>query len=326
MMGPARLAPLHIRIITPGFYSPMSDSFTPDRVRLAWIGLGVMGSSMCGRLLDAGYQIVVHNRTRSKADPLVARGAVWAETPREAAATADIVFSIVGTPADVREVTLGECGSLAGALSGVTLVDMTTSEPSLAREIAAKATGRGVNAMDAPVSGGDIGARNGTLSIMVGGDRATFERLTPCWQAMGAKWVWQGEAGAGQHAKMVNQTLIGGNMVGVCEALLYAHRAGLDLDAVLESVASGAAGSWSLSNLGPRIVRGDFAPGFSVEHFLKDMDIVLEEARRMNLKLPGVELAQRLYREVEANGGARSGTQALILALAKMNDVEWPRA
>jgi 3-hydroxyisobutyrate dehydrogenase len=303
----------------------MSEAFTPDRARLAWIGLGVMGSSMCGRLLDAGYQIAVHNRTRSKSDPLVARGAVWAETPREAAVGADVIFSIVGAPADVREVTLGERGSLAGAAGGATLVDMTTSEPSLAQEIAAVAADRGVTAMDAPVSGGDIGARNGTLSIMVGGDRDTFERLTPCWQAMGAKWVWQGEAGAGQHAKMANQTLIGGNMVGVCEALLYAHRAGLDLETVLESVASGAAGSWSLSNLGPRILRGDFAPGFMVEHFLKDMGIVLEEARRMNLQLPGVELAQRLYREVEASGGARSGTQALILALAKISGVEWPR-
>jgi 3-hydroxyisobutyrate dehydrogenase len=303
----------------------MSDSFTPDRARLAWIGLGVMGSSMCGRLLDAGYRIAVFNRTRSKADALVARGATWTDSPREAAAKADVVFSIVGAPADVREVTLGERGSLAGASSGATLVDMTTSEPSLAQEIARAAADRGVTAMDAPVSGGDIGARNGTLSIMVGGDHATFDRLTPCWQAMGAKWVWQGEAGAGQHAKMVNQTLIGGNMVGVCEALLYAHRAGLNLNAVLESVSSGAAGSWSLSNLGPRIVRGDFAPGFMIEHFLKDMGIVLEEARRMNLKLPGVELAQRLYREVEAQGGARSGTQALILALAKISGVEWPR-
>ncbi len=302
----------------------MFDLFTPDSTRLAWIGLGVMGSSMCARLMDAGYPVTVHNRTRAKADPLLARGATWAESPREAAANADVVVSIVGYPADVREVTLGERGALGAMSAGGVFVDMTTSQPSLAQEIDAAAADRGVIALDAPVSGGDIGARNGTLSIMVGGDRPTFERLTPCWQAMGAKWVWQGPAGAGQHTKMVNQTLIGGNMVGVCEALLYAHRAGLELETVFESVASGAAGSWSLSNLGPRIIRGDFAPGFFVEHFLKDMGIVLEESRRMNVKLPGVELAQRLYSELKAQGHARSGTQSLVLALAKMNDVVWP--
>jgi 3-hydroxyisobutyrate dehydrogenase len=302
----------------------MSNVFTPDRTRLGWIGLGVMGSSMCGRLMDAGYRATVHNRTRAKAEPLLARGAAWADSPRDAAANADVVFAIVGTPADVREVTLGERGALGALSAGSVFVDMTTSQPSLAQEMAAAAAERGVAVLDAPVSGGDVGARNGTLSIMVGGDREAFERLTPCWQAMGAKWVWQGTAGAGQHAKMVNQTLIGGNMVGVCEALLYAHRAGLDLERVFESVASGAAGSWSLSNLGPRIIRGDFAPGFMVEHFLKDLGIVLEESRRMNLKLPGVELAQRLYSELKSQGHGRSGTQSLVLALAKISDVEWP--
>ncbi|HYO24714.1 MAG TPA: NAD(P)-dependent oxidoreductase [Lacipirellulaceae bacterium] len=297
---------------------------SPQQTRIGWIGLGVMGSSMCGRLLEAGYPVAVHNRTRAKAEPLLARGATWADTPREVAAAADVVFSIVGYPADVREVTLGPCGSLAGLSPGGVLVDMTTSEPALAVEIAAAAALRGVAALDAPVSGGDVGARTGALSIMVGGDRAAFERLAPCWQVMGAKWIWQGPAGAGQHAKIVNQTLIGGNMVGVCEALLYAHRAGLDLNTALESIASGAAGSWSLSNLGPRIIRGDFAPGFYVEHFLKDMQIALQEAARMNLKLPGLELAQRLYQEVAAQGHGRRGSHALMLALARMNDVVWP--
>ncbi len=300
-----------------------SEPLSPDRARLAWIGLGVMGSSMCGRLLDAGYRIVVHNRTRAKAEPLLALGAEWADTPREAAADADAAFSIVGYPADVREVTLGEQGLLAGLRSGSMLVDMTTSEPALAVEIAQAAAERNVAAVDAPVSGGDVGARNGTLSIMAGGDREAFQRLVPCWQALGSKWVWQGPAGAGQHTKVVNQTLIAGNMIGVCEALLYAQRAGLNLDSVLESVASGAAGSWSLSNLAPRMIRGDFAPGFYVEHFLKDLDIALQEARHMHLNLPGLELAERLYRGVAAQGHERSGTQALIQALATINGVEW---
>jgi 3-hydroxyisobutyrate dehydrogenase len=303
---------------------PMTpDALTPDKARLAWIGLGVMGSSMCGRLMDAGYRVTVHNRTRAKAEPLLARGAEWADTPRAAAAEADAAFSIVGFPADVRAVALGADGMLAGLRSGSVLVDMTTSEPALAVEIARAAAERDVAAVDAPVSGGDIGARNGTLSIMVGGDRGAFDRLLPCWQAMGSKWVWQGPAGAGQHAKVVNQTLIAGNMVGVCEALLYAQRAGLNLDSVLESVGSGAAGSWSLANLAPRMIRGDYAPGFYVEHFLKDLDIALQEARHMHLNLPGLELAERLYRGVAAQGHARSGTQALIQALATMNGMEW---
>ncbi len=202
---------------------------------------------------------------------------------------------------------------------------MTTSQPSLAVDIARAAAERGVQAIDAPVSGGDVGGAAGTLSIMIGGASKTVEALEPCWKAMGSKWVRQGGPGAGQHAKMANQTLIGGNMVGVCEALLYAYRAGLDLETVLESVASGAAGSWSLSNLGPRIIRGDFAPGFFIEHFLKDMGIILEEARRMELKLPGVELAQRLYETAAAEGYGRSGTHALMLALAKMNGVDWEK-
>jgi len=297
---------------------------TPDRVRLGWIGTGVMGASMCGRLMDAGYAATVYNRTRAKAEPLVSRGAKWADSPREVAVAADVVFSIVGFPVDVREATLGPDGALAGCRAGSALVDMTTSQPALAEEIAQAAAKRGVMALDAPVSGGDVGARGGTLSIMVGGDRETFEALIPCWQAMGSKWVWHGAAGAGQHAKLVNQTLIGGSMVGVCEALLYAHRAGLNMDAVMESVASGAAGSWSLSNLGPRIISGNFAPGFMIEHFLKDLGIILEEARRMNLKLPGVELAQRLYDTAKAEGYGKNGTHALMLALAKMNGVEWP--
>ena len=285
-----------------------------------------MGASMCGRLIDAGFSLTVQNRTRSKTDPLVAKGAKLASTPAEAAANADVTFTMVGHPHDVREVTLGAEGVLAGCPEGAMLVDMTTSEPTLAEEIAAAAAERGVVAIDAPVSGGDVGARQGTLSIMIGGDAEAVEALQPCWQAMGKTWIRQGGPGAGQHTKMMNQTLVAAGMVGICEALLYAHRAGLDLNTALESVSSGAAGSWALSNLAPRIVRGDFAPGFFVEHFLKDLAIVLEESRRMNLALPGVALAEQLYRAAAGQGHLRDGTQSLILALAKISGFDWQSA
>ena len=303
----------------------MTEKFSPQ-TRVGWIGTGVMGVSMCGHLLDAGYTVTLFSRTRSKAEPLTARGAVWADSPRAVAEQSDVVFAIVGFPQDVREVLLADKGALTGAVPGTVLVDMTTSEPSLAVEIAERAAEMGVVSIDAPVSGGDVGARNGTLSIMIGGDQATVERLEPFWQAMGSTWVWQGGPGAGQHTKMVNQTLIASNMVGVCEALLYGYRSGLDLERVLESVASGAAGSWSLSNLAPRIIAGEFEPGFYVEHFIKDMNLALAEARRMNVTLPGLALAEQLYQSLVANGHHHRGTQALVLALAELSDIEWPMA
>jgi 3-hydroxyisobutyrate dehydrogenase len=295
----------------------------PAGVQLAWIGTGVMGAAMCGHLLDAGYSVTVHTRTRARAEPLLARGARWADTPREAAAAADVVFSIVGYPEDVRSVILGPDGVLAGARPGTTIVEMTTSEPSLAVEIYERAKERGVDAIDAPVSGGDVGARNATLSIMVGGDEEAVDRVRPLLQLLGTTIVRQGGPGAGQHAKMVNQILIASGMIGVCEALLYGYRAGLDLERVLESVASGAAGSWSLSNYGPRMLAGDFEPGFVVEHFIKDMGIALAEARRMRLALPGLALAQQLYIALEAQGAGRKGTHSLVLALARLSDLEW---
>jgi 3-hydroxyisobutyrate dehydrogenase len=293
-------------------------------MKIAWIGTGVMGASMCGRLMDAGHSAVVNNRTRKKTDALVERGAAWADSPKAAAEGADVVFLMVGHPSDVRECILGADGALAGCRPGTILVDMTTSQPALAVEIACEAEQRGVKSIDAPVSGGDVGARGGMLSIMIGGDAAAVEQLEPFWKAMGSKWVRHGGPGAGQHAKMVNQTLVAAGMVGICEALLYAHRAGLDLNKVLESVSSGAASSWALLNLAPRIIRGDFAPGFYVEHFLKDLKIILEESKRMKLQLPGVELAERLYQEAAALGHGRSGTQSLIFALAKLNGEDWP--
>jgi 3-hydroxyisobutyrate dehydrogenase len=230
---------------------------------------------------------------------------------------------MVGFPADVREVVLGPDGVLSAARPGSVVVDMTTSEPSLAVEIFEAGRARDVATLDAPVSGGDVGARNAALSIMVGGDEATVERVRPLLELMGTTIVHQGPAGAGQHTKMVNQTLIATGMIGVCEALLYAFKTGLDPERVLASVGGGAAGSWSLTNYAPRMLKGDFAPGFYVEHFLKDMEIALAEARRMNLALPGLALAHELYLALRAQGGGRNGTQSLILALARLSDVDW---
>ena len=293
--------------------------------RIGWIGTGVMGSSMCGHLLDAGYRATIFNRTAAKCQGLVDRGAALAKSPREVAENSDVVFSIVGFPADVRAVTLGIDGTLAGSRPGTILVDMTTSEPALAVEIHEQAKRKGVGAVDAPVSGGDIGAREARLSIMVGGDAGDVASVLSLFQCMGKTIEHQGGPGAGQHAKMVNQILIASNMIGVCEALLYGYKAGLDLEKTLRSVGGGAAGSWSLNNLGPRILAGRFDPGFFVEHFLKDMGIALAEARRLQLSLPGLALADTLYRAVEAQGHGRDGTHALMLALARLSNVEWPQ-
>jgi 3-hydroxyisobutyrate dehydrogenase len=295
----------------------------PGTTRVGWIGTGVMGSSMCRHLMKKGFAVTVSNRTPEKAQPLLDQGAVWGDTPQQVAQNSDIIFSIVGYPSDVREVTLGPTGTLAGVRPGVVLVDMTTSQPALAVEIAEAAAAKGAAAVDAPVSGGDVGAREGRLSIMIGGDADIVQALMPCWEAMGTTIVHQGGPGAGQHTKMVNQTLIASNMVGVCEALLYGFRAGLDLDTVMKSVASGAAGSWSLSNLGPRIIQNQFDPGFFVEHFIKDMRIALDEANRMGLALPGLALARQLYQALAAQGHSRDGTHALQLALSSLSGIDW---
>ena len=296
----------------------------PGRTRIGWIGLGVMGAPMCGHLRAAGYETSVFSRTREKARPLLDAGAVWAESPEDVAQRSDVTFSLVGFPADVREVVLGGRGALAGCAPGSVLVDMTTSAPALAREIARAAQARGVHSVDAPVSGGDVGAREARLSIMVGGAAEAVAAVRPLLEVMGRTVVHQGGPGAGQHTKLVNQTLIASNMVGVCEGLLYALRAGLDPERVLESVASGAAGSWSLANLAPRMLAGDFAPGFFVEHFLKDMSLALEEADRMGLELPGLALARRVYAHLAATGRGRDGTQALVLALGELSGLSWP--
>ena len=298
---------------------------SPSTHRIGWIGCGVMGSSMCANLMRAGFSATVYNRSRAKAEALLSQGARWADSPRAVAAECDAIFSIVGYPADVREVLLGGNGALSGCRPGAFLVDMTTSEPSLAVEIAAAAALRGVYSVDAPVSGGDVGAREARLSIMIGGDARAVAALAPCWQAMGKTIVHHGGPGSGQHAKMVNQTLIASGMVGLCEALLYAYKAGLDLEKVLLSVGGGGASSWSLLNYGPRMLQGNFAPGFFIDHFLKDLGIVLAESKRMNLMMPGTALAEQLYRGAQAQGRGRDGTHALLLALAEMTGVRWPR-
>ena len=295
----------------------------PGKTRVGWVGTGVMGTSMCGHILAAGYPVTVFNRTPAKVEPLLAKGAVLASNPAEVSASSDVVFTIVGYPADVRSVVLGPEGLLSRAAPGSILVDMTTSQPSLAVEIHEAALDRGVHAVDAPVSGGDIGAREARLSIIVGGEVAVAEVLKPLFELMGKTIVYQGPAGSGQHTKMVNQILIATNMIGVCEALLYAYKAGLNLDHVLQSVGSGAAGSWSLNNLGPRIIANRFEPGFFVEHFLKDMAIALDESRRMGLALPGLALGEQLYRAVASQGHARDGTHALMLALAQLSGIDW---
>jgi 3-hydroxyisobutyrate dehydrogenase len=279
---------------------------------IAFIGTGVMGRSMAGHLLTAGYSLKVYNRTRSKADDLVSAGATWCDTPGLAATGADIVITIVGFPKDVEEVYLGNGGILENTKSGALLIDMTTSSPLLAKKISAAAAEKGIGSLDAPVSGGDLGAKEARLSIMVGGTQADFDRALPCFEIMGKNIQRQGEAGSGQYTKMVNQIAIAGGMMGITEAMAYAKKSGLDPFQVLKSIETGAAGSWSLSNLSPRALKGDFAPGFFVKHFIKDMRIAIESADEMGLELPGLKLAKSLYDKLAAQGGEDNGTQALL--------------
>jgi 3-hydroxyisobutyrate dehydrogenase len=279
---------------------------------------------MAGHLLDAGHDVVVFNRTRDRAGALLDRGARWADSPAELAGGVEIVFLMLGYPDDVRETVLGGGRLLEAMPSGALLIDMTTSVPTLAAEIATAARDRGVAALDAPVSGGDVGARNATLVIMAGGDRDAFERAYPLLSRLGRKVTLHGGAGSGQHTKMMNQIAIAAGMIGVCESLLYAHRAGLDVEQALDTIKDGAAGSWSLSNYGPRVLAGDLEPGFKIDHFLKDLGIALSEARRLNLALPGTALAEQLYLAARSQDLGAKGTQALALALARLSGEEWP--
>jgi 3-hydroxyisobutyrate dehydrogenase len=300
------------------------SSTAPQQARIGWIGTGVMGKSMCGHLITAGFPTTVYSRTKEKAEVLLAAGASWAATPADVAGGSDVIFSMVGFPQDVRDVYFSENGVLKGARPGALLVDMTTTEPTLAREIQARAAERGCDAVDAPVSGGDVGARNQTLSIMVGGDKGAVDRVMPLFQILGKNIVHQGGPGAGQHTKMCNQIVIAGTMIGVCESLVYAYRAKLNPESMLQSIRTGAAGCWTLENLAPRVLKGNFDPGFIVEHFIKDMGIALSEAQRMRLAMPGLALVHQLYLALQAQGHGRRGTHALVLALEHISNLERP--
>ncbi|TMW63203.1 hypothetical protein Poli38472_002144 [Pythium oligandrum] len=308
----------------PMFQSQALDLMGGSRMKLrvGWIGVGIMGRSMCSHLLNNGYEVTVYNRSANKCNQLREKGARVVNSPAEVAQYSDIVFVIVGYPSDVRSVIMDpHTGILSRMKVGGIVVDMTTSEPSLAKEIYEAAKAKGVSTLDAPVSGGDVGAREGTLSIMVGGDVDAVYATTPFFNIMGKNVRHMGGAGAGQHTKMVNQILIATNMIGVVEGLLYAKKSGLDMNEAIRAVSAGAAGSWSISNMGPRIAKRNFDPGFFVEHFLKDMGIALKEAERMNLSLPGLALANQLYIAVKAQGHGRLGTQALMLALEQLNGI-----
>ncbi|MCC0565187.1 MULTISPECIES: NAD(P)-dependent oxidoreductase [Brevibacillus] len=279
---------------------------------IGFVGIGVMGKSMAAHLMKAGYEVLVYNRTKQKAEELLAQGAVWKDQISELAAEADVIITMVGYPKDVEEVYLGEKGIVAHAKPGSYLIDMTTSKPSLAQKIYEEAKKRSLHSLDAPVSGGDVGAREARLTIMVGGDSEAFAAMEPIFKLMGTNVILQGGPGAGQHTKMSNQIAIASNMIGVCEAIAYAKKAGLDPVNVLKSIEAGAAGSWSLSNLAPRMIAGNFAPGFYIKHIIKDISIALEAAKEMGLATPGLELSLSLYQELAEQGLEDNGTQALI--------------
>ncbi|WP_092049271.1 NAD(P)-dependent oxidoreductase [Bhargavaea ginsengi] len=279
--------------------------------KIAFIGAGVMGGPMAGHLMDAGHSLTVYTRTREKAEALNQKGARWAASPAEAADGAEVIMTMVGYPKDVEEVYFGERGIFSTAGSGAVLIDFTTSSPQLAVRIAEQAESAGCSAVDAPVSGGDVGARNATLSIMCGGPEKAFSEILPLLEKVGQNIVYHGPAGSGQHVKMSNQVVIATSMIGVCEALAYAVKSGLDPELVLKSISAGAAGSWTLSNLAPRMLKGDFAPGFYIKHFLKDLRIALDESKALGLELPGVALAERMYTTLAETGSEDEGTQAL---------------
>ncbi|CUK41932.1 putative beta-hydroxyacid dehydrogenase [Listeria monocytogenes] len=280
--------------------------------KIGFVGTGVMGSSMAGHLLEAGYEVLVYTRTKTKAEDLLEKGALWIKTPGELANKVDILISMVGYPKDVEELYLGENGFLENLAVGTVAIDMTTSSPALAKKMAEFGREKGIGVLDAPVSGGDIGAKNGTLAIMVGGSEDVFLKVKPIFDILGSSVILQGDAGAGQHTKMVNQIAIASNMIGVTEAIIYAEAAGLNPSSVLDSISGSAAGSWSLANLIPRVLKDDFSPGFFIKHFIKDMGIAISEAKQMGLELPGLTLAEKMYQTLAEQGLSEEGTQALI--------------
>lgn len=280
-------------------------------VKIGFIGTGVMGASIVKHLIQGGHELHIYTRTKSKAEELIKMGAQWQNTPLDVANTTDVVFTMVGYPSDVEQIYSG-AGGLFETTSAKTFVDLTTSTPSLAEELASKGHELGISVIDAPVSGGDIGAQNGVLSIMIGGEEQTVNKLMPLFKLFGKNIVHQGAAGAGQHTKMCNQIAIASTMIAASEALTYGKKAGLDLYKVLDSITQGAAGSWTLTNLAPKMIEEDYAPGFYIKHFVKDMGIALQEAERMNLQLPGLEKAKSVYDQLIQEGFEDEGTQAII--------------
>ncbi|MEO0796908.1 MAG: NAD(P)-dependent oxidoreductase [Verrucomicrobiota bacterium] len=287
-------------------------NISPKETTIGFVGTGVMGRSMAGHLQAAGYRIAVYTRTPAKAQSLLDAGAVWKESIADLARDTQVIITMVGYPVDVEEIYLGEGGMLAAAAPGTVFVDMTSSRPDLAQRIESEAKAQGLHALDAPVSGGDIGARDATLSIMVGGEEAIFNQLRPLLEMMGKNVVYQGGAGSGQHTKICNQIAGAASVIGVCESMAYAKKSGLDPETVLQSISSGAAGSWSLTNLAPRVLQDDFAAGFYMKHFVKDLKIAVESAEAIGLNIPGTKLAKELYEKLEADGYGDLGTQALF--------------
>jgi 3-hydroxyisobutyrate dehydrogenase len=287
-------------------------ALTVKNTVVGFVGIGVMGKSMAGHLLKAGYPVRVYNRTKAKAEDLLKQGAVWEETIAGLAANCNVIITMIGYPKDVEMVYLGDDGLLKNASQGTYFLDMTTSSPELAIRIYREAKAKNMQALDTPVSGGDVGAKEARLAIMAGGEPEAFAAVRPILELMGKNIVLQGAAGAGQHTKMCNQIAIASNMMGVCEAMAYAKRSGLDPKLVLQSIETGAAGSWSLSNLAPRMLAGNFEPGFYVKHFIKDMKIAIESAQQMGLDTPGLQQAIKLYEQLASQGEEDSGTQALF--------------
>lgn len=280
--------------------------------KIGFIGTGVMGASVVKHLLNAKYEVTVYNRTKSKTDDLVKLGATWQETPQKVTEASDIIFSMVGFPTDVEGIYYGEEGVFKADVAGKILIDMTTSTPSLAGKIAETASSLGASSLDAPVSGGDLGAKNGTLTTMVGGDQDTFNQVEEILNVFSGKVNFQGAPGSGQHTKMANQIMIAGTMTGMTELLVYAKAANLDVEKVLDTVGGGSAANWSLTNYAPRILKQDYTPGFFVKHFVKDLNIALTEAEKMGIDLPATQKARDLYESLIDKGFENDGTQALI--------------
>lgn len=287
-------------------------------MRIGFIGTGVMGQSIVRHLLEAGNQVLIYTRTRKKAESLIEEGAMWCDTPNKVAQEAGLIFTMVGYPSDVEDVYFGKNGLFQSDSANKIFIDLTTSTPTLAEKIYDTAVSRGASAIDAPVSGGDLGAQKGTLTVMAGGEESVFEKVRPVIELFSSSLMLHGRPGSGQHAKMANQIMVAGTMTGLSEMLVYANTAGLDLEKVIETLSGGAASNWSLLNYGPRILKEDYSPGFFVKHFVKDLKIVLDEAEKMNLNLPSTQLAYKLYKELSDDGYEDSGTQALIKLWWKM--------